>query len=245
MLSVALETDREEGDENRDGLAEAALGSDLPAIPAHLERLGGYLHYMPPELAADGTMVLALTTHRECILLDCGNRKIAKQLPLPPFGEPVAIAILPSARLVAVGRPRRKLWSTTTKQKLCALGPHYEEMGGVAFSPDGLQLATASSDATVGLWSVPDGRLRARLRGEKLADLRLQRGSEVGQPVSNLPGYAFTHDDDQTFPQAQSRPLPASPSSRRLGPGLCARNHPIAPRAAATARGPARASRDH
>ena len=85
----------------------------------------------------------------------------------------IAFARTPPTFAVGLGMRhgawRAELWNTTTKQKICDVGPHYDDVGGLSFSPDGLQLATAGSDATVILWSVPDGRIRARLRGQKLA----------------------------------------------------------------------------
>jgi serine/threonine protein kinase len=43
MLSVALESDMRLGVEKGDTPAAAAIASDVPALPAHLERLGDYV----------------------------------------------------------------------------------------------------------------------------------------------------------------------------------------------------------
>src|SRR4029077_8953991 len=48
---------------------------------------------------------------------------------------------------------------------------HYIEIESVAFSPDGLRLASANSDTTVLIWEVPSVPLENR----KLADAELSR----------------------------------------------------------------------
>ena len=70
------------------------------------------------------------------------------------------IAYSPDGGLLAVASANDIwLYDTVTHQEVARLTGHTREVRSVSFSPDGLTLASGSSDETVRLWDVADGTL--------------------------------------------------------------------------------------
>src|SRR5262249_820031 len=58
-----------------------------------------------------------------------------------------------------------RLWDVKTGETKAILQGHTSFVNSVAFSPDGLTLASGSKDATVRLWDVKTGQTKATLSG--------------------------------------------------------------------------------
>ncbi|MGH3889237.1 MAG: WD40 repeat domain-containing protein, partial [Pseudonocardiaceae bacterium] len=74
-----------------------------------------------------------------------------------------------------------RLWDPATGQHRSTLEGHTDWVWGVAFSPDGTQLATASDDGTARLWDPATGQHRSTLQGH----------------TSGVRGVAFSPDGTQ------------------------------------------------
>jgi WD40 repeat protein/serine/threonine protein kinase len=83
-----------------------------------------------------------------------------------------SLAISPDGRRLAVGSPypenRVSLWDTATGKNIATLLGHRNAITSLAFSPDGSQLASSSTDQTSRLWDGQSGRPLATLRGHTL-----------------------------------------------------------------------------
>lgn len=60
------------------------------------------------------------------------------------------------------------VWNLSSSSQIATLTAHTDVVTSTAFSPNGLQLASGSSDGSVRLWSVPAFRMVAMLTGQRL-----------------------------------------------------------------------------
>jgi WD40 repeat protein len=111
----------------------------------------------------DGRMVAACGV-AEVVLWDVSGSEARTILRhrVPAF----AVAISPDGKLLAAASESAiYVWGTDRGELVTQLGGHEGQVRAVAFSPDGLHLATGSSDRTVRLWDVRTGQQRLLLRG--------------------------------------------------------------------------------
>jgi WD40 repeat protein len=102
------------------------------------------------------------------------------------------LAWSPDGRFLAAGSTVIDLWDTQSWRKAKTMGGHAGEIRGLAFSPDGHHLATASIDTTARIWDVDTGERTWTLRTEAV---NLPREGPSGDPV-RLPVLAVAFSPD-------------------------------------------------
>jgi WD40 repeat protein/peroxiredoxin len=116
--------------------------------------------------APDGRQVAVSMTFA-AHTIDVATGKGKRRFPKQSIGMS-AIAVSPDGATVATTGHSIKLWDIATGQeKTPGLTGHVGSVESVAFSPDGMTLATGSWDSTVKFWDVATRRERMTLEGHK------------------------------------------------------------------------------
>src|SRR5262249_47859131 len=77
-----------------------------------------------------------------------------------------------------------KIWDLATGKLLLALRDHTRHTGGVAFSPDGRRLASASGDGTVRVWEATTGQT-LHILDSRYGDVRTVASSPDGRRLAS------------------------------------------------------------
>jgi len=154
---------------------DAIEGSQLVSLRAHRpsRRLrSGRVHgvgYSP-----DGKKLISCGTDKRIVIWDAetGSRLRTLTRDATPTCAVSAVAISPDGKLVAAGGwydGAIPIWELDNGKKLRTLSGHIGEVRGVAFSPDGVCLASAGADKLIRVWNVSSGKETLTLKGHDMA----------------------------------------------------------------------------
>ncbi len=168
VTSVAYSPDGKRLATHSAGTAGNIQGGTLSVWDAHT---GARLFSQPAGVFAtatfspDGKRVFALAK-----ILDAETGK--ELLSLSGSGGGFGVAFFPDGKRLATGTSRDgqpaigiAIWDAQTGERLLTLEGHTAQLRGLAISPDGKRLASASADKTVKLWDAESGQILHTLEG--------------------------------------------------------------------------------
>jgi RNA polymerase sigma factor (sigma-70 family) len=138
-----------------------------------IRQLGKKTRTGPFAFSADGRSILALDATLHLFEVASGEERWDIKVPLDFLP---CLAVSPTGRLFALGgdNPEIRVHETRTGKEIAHLAGHLGRVHSLAFSPDGAQLVSGSSDTTALVWDVAGLGRTARGPSVKLESGRLE-----------------------------------------------------------------------
>lgn len=139
---------------------DLASGEVVLILEGHSEGL------MSPVYSPDGTQIVTTSIDGTARLWNAQTGEL--EFILPHSGATLGPHFSPDGSMVAIADDAAavaRIWNTQTGEKVMELIGHTDGLNEVAFSPDGSQLVTASSDLTIKLWDAHSGAEFKTLEG--------------------------------------------------------------------------------